>query len=202
MKIAIIGTGRVGTTLAEGFVAAGHDVVFGSRSPGEKEGLPAPVLTTAASVEGADVVVAAVPGRDTPWILREIGAPALAEKVLIDVGNALGDSFDLLYPNAGLGAALQAAFPRTKVVKTLNTVSAPLMAHPTALPQTAVFLSGDDADAKTLVAGLLEDLGWPAKSRIDLGDISTARATEHYFFLSMDIMRALRTTTYGIAVVS
>jgi predicted dinucleotide-binding enzyme len=202
MKIAIIGTGRVGNTLAEGFVAAGHDVVFGSRDPDDRPGLPVPVVTTTASVEGADVVVAAVPGRDTPAILREIGAAALAGKVLIDVGNALGDSFDLLYPNAGLGAALQAAFPQTRVVKTLNTVSAPLMAHPGAIPQTAVFLSGDDPDAKKVVAGLLEDLGWPAKARIDLGDISTARATEHYFFLSMDIGRALGTTTYGIAVVS
>ena len=43
MRIAILGTGRVAQTLAAGLVRAGHDVVFGSRDPGNRSGLPAPV---------------------------------------------------------------------------------------------------------------------------------------------------------------
>jgi predicted dinucleotide-binding enzyme len=86
------------------------------------------------------------------------------------------------------------------VVKTLNTVTAPLMANPGSIGPTNVFLSGNDAAAKATVAALLGDLGWTPESRMDLGDIGTARAPEHYIFLSMAFMRVLGTTSYGIAV--
>ena len=176
-------------------------MVFGSRTPEGKTGLAAPTLPAADAVDGAAVVVAAVPGSLSRQVLAEIGADALAGVVLVDVGNALSASFELQFPNGSLGATLQADFPLSKVVKTLNTVSAPLMAAPGTLPQTTVFLSGDDDDAKEIVGGLLADLGWPDASRIDLGDIASARGPEHYIFLSMLIARKLQTTVYGISVV-
>ena len=202
MKIAIIGTGRVGSTVGAGLVAAGHDVVFGSRTPGRQTGLAAPARPVAEAVVGAEVVIAAVPGSITRDVLADVGADALAGAVLIDVGNSLTEGFELSFPNGSLGATLQEDFPRSRVVKTLNTVSAPLMADPGRLPPTTVFLSGDDADAKAIVSGLLGDLGWPEESRIDLGGIATARGPEHYIFLSMLLARKLGTTDYGIAVIS
>jgi len=200
MKIAILGTGRVGKSLARGLGAAGHTVVFGSRDPDRADSSEAEVSGFADAVAGADVVVNAVPGSVALDTLRAIGRPALAGKVLIDIGNALAADFTLLFPNASLGAAIQAEFPETAVVKTLNTVTAPLMSNPQAVGPMTVFLSGDDASAKTVVSGLLGDLGWAPESRMDLGDIATARAPEHYIFLSMAIMRALGTTSYGIGV--
>jgi len=201
MRIAIIGTGRVGMALGQGFAGAGHDVVFGSRHPSQVTQLPGVVASPASAVAGAEVVVAAIPGRDTLASLRALGAPALAGKILIDVGNALTESFELIYPNASLGAALQAAFPETRVVKTLNTVQSSLMAHPGDVAPSTVFLSGDDGDAKRLVGELLGDLGWEDAARLDLGDISTARGPEHYIFLSMGIMRALGSTAYALSIV-
>ncbi|GAA1440442.1 NADPH-dependent F420 reductase [Leifsonia poae] len=202
MKIAIIGTGRVGRTLSAGFATAGHEVVLGSRDPDDRGDAPAPILPAADAVDGADIVVDAIPGNVAVPNLRELGRSALDGTILIDVGNALDERYGLVYPNASLGAALQAEFRHTRVVKTLNTVSAPLMTRPKDLPPTTVFLSGDDAEAKAIVGGLLGDLGWSAENRIDLGGIDTAHGPELYVFLSMEIMRAVGTPLYGISVVS
>lgn len=54
MKIAILGTGPVGTALGAAAIDAGHDVVFGSRTP-DKAGLPGPVATTTAAATSADL---------------------------------------------------------------------------------------------------------------------------------------------------
>lgn len=202
MDIAVLGTGNVGSVLGAGLSSAGHNVVHGSRDPGDKVGISVPVLSLKEAVASANVVVSALPGGSALGVLSEIGTDALADKVLVDVANALSGSFTLIYPNDSLGATLQAAFPQTSVVKTLNTVSAAVMANPAAIGSPAtVFLSGNDAASKELVSGLLSDLGWDADSQFDLGDISTARATEHYIFLSVGILTALNTTTYGIRVV-
>ena len=73
MRIAILGTGRVAQTLAAGLLRTGHDVVFGSRDPQNRTGLPAPVLASADAVVGADVVLNAVQGVDTIPLLTSIG---------------------------------------------------------------------------------------------------------------------------------
>jgi 8-hydroxy-5-deazaflavin:NADPH oxidoreductase len=81
-------------------------------------------------------------------------------------------------------------------------MSAPVMADPGALPApTTVFLSGNDAEAKRVVADLLVDLGWPTASHFDLGDVTTARGTEHYLLLFMGIFQATGTDEFGITLV-
>ncbi|MFD6698206.1 MULTISPECIES: NADPH-dependent F420 reductase [unclassified Microbacterium] len=200
MKIGVLGTGRVGRSIGQGLQAAGHEVVYGSRDPASSEPLGTAVVSLSEAVTDAEVVVSAIPGSVALDTLRAIGAPALAGRILMDIGNALAPDFTLIFPNASLGAAIQGEFPDTAVVKTLNTVTAPLMSNPGAIAPTSVFLSGDDASAKTTVAGLLTDLGWSDAARIDLGGIETARGPEHYIFLSMALMRTLGTTGYGIAV--
>ncbi len=66
----------------------------------------------------------------------------------------------------------------------------PVMTAPAALstPPTA-YLSGDDADAKNITAGLLGDLGWRPEWIEDLGDITTARATEALVLLVPHVLR-------------
>lgn len=66
---------------------------------------------------------------------------------------------------------------------------------------STVFLSGDDAEAKARVVALLEDLGWPADSRLDLGGIETSRGQEHFALLFLGIADALGTYTFNIRVV-
>ncbi len=190
MRIAILGTGTAGTTLATGLVAAGHDVVFGSRTPGTKTELPAPAAPIAEAIAVADLVVSALPGAVALSALTEL-KDLLAGHVLLDLGNAVTPQFDLVYPNASLGAAIQAALPQTKVVKSLNTLAIATLIAPEALSApTQLFLSGDDAEAKSSVAEVLVSLGWPAEQQLDLGGIETARGPEHWFLLFFGIMRA------------
>jgi predicted dinucleotide-binding enzyme len=62
-------------------------------------------------------------------------------------------------------------------VKTLNTMTAAVMVNPALVPgEHDVFVSGNDAGAKSRVTELLRSLGW--RNIIDLGDITTARGTE------------------------
>ncbi|WP_049579620.1 NADPH-dependent F420 reductase [Streptomyces sp. SBT349] len=200
MRIGLLGTGNVARALAAGWTAAGHDTVLGSRRPEEHRD-PAVTGLKEAAAHG-DVLVNATPGTVSGEILETIGAEALAGKVLIDIGVGFTDSMGLAHPDASLGELLQKAFPATSVVKTLCTVDARVMGNPGLLdgPST-VFLSGDDAEAKRTVGGLLEDLGWPESARLDLGGIATARGQEHFALLFLGIAGALDTYVFNVRVV-
>jgi hypothetical protein len=201
MHIAILGTGHMATTLGTALVGAGHDVTFGSRTPDAAGELPAPVLDHAGAIAGSDVVISALAAAhslSTLSALRE----SLDGRVLIDIGNAVDERLNLIYSDSSLGERLQLALPATKVVKTLNTVGGPIGVQPDLLSApTNVFLSGDQDDAKALVASLLTDLGWTPESQIDLGGISTAKAAEHYFLLFAALMGSLRSPAFNLAII-
>jgi 8-hydroxy-5-deazaflavin:NADPH oxidoreductase len=202
MRIAILGTGRVAQSLAAGLQRAGHDVVFGSRDPGNRTGLPAPVLGSADAVVGADLVLNAVQGVDTIPLLTSIGAGTLDGTVLWDIANAANPDFSLVIPDDSLGRRIQEAFPGLKVVKAGNHVAAVVVADPSTLPApTTLFLCGDDAGAKEVVSGLLIDLGWPRDSLFDLGGIANAYGQEHYLALFGTMLQTLGTPYFNIAIV-
>jgi 8-hydroxy-5-deazaflavin:NADPH oxidoreductase len=201
MHIAVLGTGHMATTLAGGFLAAGHTVTFGSRSPEQHTDLAGPVLDTASAIRDADLVVNALQAAYTLDTLPAF-ADVLSGKVLVDIGNAVTPQFELMYPEVSLGEQLQAALPNTRVVKSLNTVAGTVAVAPEDLSEpTTVFLSGDDADAKALVSGLLADLGWGSDRQVDLGGIATARGAEHYFLLFVAIMQGFQGAPFNIRVV-
>ena len=128
-------------------------------------------------------------------------------KILVDVSNATerteGGPGPLVYPGSSLAEHLQEALPDTRVVKTLNTMLFMVMTAPGSLshPATA-FLSGDDADAKATVLGLLADLGWPAEQVLDLGGVATARGPEALILLVPDVLRARGFAPVAISIVS
>ncbi len=200
MRIAVLGTGHMGSTLGAGFIGAGHDVVFGSRDSSRASGLPAPALGHVEAIAGSDVVVSALAAAHSLATLTPL-RESLADRVLIDIGNAVDEHMDLMYTDSSLGERLQLALPDARVVKTLSTVGGPIGVNPTLLSApTNVFLSGDDAAAKGVVGSLLTDLGWAANRQVDLGGITTARAVEHYFLLFAALIGALRTPTFNIAI--
>ena len=87
-------------------------------------------------------------------------------------------------------------------MKTLNTVTASLIVNPEQLAagEHHIFVSGNDAEAKTQVASLLSTwFGW--KHIIDLGDITTARGTEMYLPFWVRLWGALGTGIFNIQVV-
>ena len=202
MQIGIIGTGNVAQTLARRWLAAGHKITYGSRDPAAKGDLGAPVEPLADAVANNHVLVNATPGSASLEIAEEVGAPAFAGKVLVDVANAVTPSFELVYPNSSLAERLQAALPQAHVVKTMNTGAMMVMAEPASVPPSTVFVSGDDAAAKATTASLLRDLGWPADSIADLGGVESARGPEHFVLMFSAISRSLGTPKFNIRVVT
>jgi 8-hydroxy-5-deazaflavin:NADPH oxidoreductase len=217
MRIAVLGTGVVGRTLAAGLTALGHQVTVGTRDPAATldrgdEALTAwradhedlGIVPFADAVVGADLVVNATNGAATLDVLDQVGE-SLDGRILVDVSNPL--DFSRGFPPTlfvedtdSLAEQVQAAHPRAHVVKTLNTVTADLMVRPDLLDEAStVFVSGDDADAKAVVTGLLHELGHT--DVLDLGDLSTARGTEMYLALWVRAMGALGTPLFNIRVV-
>lgn len=86
------------------------------------------------------------------------------------------------------------------VVKTLNTMNAAIMIDPQRVAggEHTVFVSGDDADAKTVVSRLLGELGWT--DILDLGDLSTARGPEMVLPLWVRTFGALGTPEFQLKV--
>ncbi|MGW5868876.1 NADPH-dependent F420 reductase [Streptomyces sp. NPDC055239] len=206
MRIGLLGTGNVARALATGWQAAGHDVVLGSRHPKERGGAEAlgefAVVGLAEAAEHGEVLVNATPGTASMDVLNEIGAGALAGKLLVDIGVGFTEGMELSHPNYSLSEEIQAAFPETPVVKTLATVDSVVMKDPGSLEETGtIFLSGDDAAAKRTTRQLLGDLGWPDASQLDLGGIGTARGQEHFALLFMGVAEAIGSYGFGIKVV-
>lgn len=190
MRIAIIGAGNVGAGLARAAHAAGHDVVLTAahankaRAAAEATGARAAESNTAA-VEGAQLVVLAVPGNAAPAVAAEL-APALGGAVVVDATNPLNDTYsDLAIAGTSGAEAVQAAVGDVPVVKALNTVFASRYATPTedGAP-LQVLMAGDDADAKARVAELATSLGF---APVDAGGLRLARSLEEIAFLDITL---------------
>ncbi|MEU3739787.1 NAD(P)-binding domain-containing protein [Streptomyces sp. NPDC032198] len=200
-SIGILGAGRVGTNLADKLASAGHHVTLGLRSPKEPTAAPAEDIDPRISYSDqrtaartAEIVINATPGDSALERLTDLRTE-LAGKILVDVSNATRDAADglpgeLCYPGSSLAEQLQAALPGTRVVKTLNTMLFMVMTAPQILatPPTA-YVSGNDEHAKKTVTSLLADLDWQPAWIEDLGDISTARATEAMILVVPHILR-------------
>lgn len=190
MRIAIIGAGNVGGGLATAATTAGHEVVLSATDPTHAQETAAPAGATAAAsnaqaVEGADVVVLAVPGSAVAGVAADLGE-SLAGKVVVDATNPLNETFTGL-TTSGVSAAelLQEQLPGAAVVKSLNTVFASRYADPTegGAPLDAL-LAGDDAAAKATVARLVESLGLHP---VDAGALRMARTLEEIAFLNISL---------------
>lgn len=189
MRIAIIGTGNVGSAIALGLKGRGHDVMLGARMPEAPdvaalaERVGARAALPAAAAAASDLVILAL-----PWGAAEEAIGALGDlsgKVVIDCMNPLGmvdGALGLTMGHTTSGGEIVAGWlPRAHVVKTLNQVGAEVMARTSSLPHRPVMLmAGDSDEAKAQVADLLADLGF---APLDAGDISKARLLEPFGML-------------------
>lgn len=225
MKIAVLGTGTVGRTLAGALSALGHDVVVGTRDPRETFARSTPsamgappfnewhasnqhiaLETFADAAAAAELIVNATDGAGTLSALSSADSANLSGKVILDVSNPLDFSQGmppLLNPvNTDSNAErIQRAFPDARVVKSLNTMNAGLMVDPGRLGggDHSVFVSGDDANAKNTVTGLLRELGH--RDIIDLGDITTARGAEMMLPVWLRLYGVLGTLDFNFKIV-
>jgi predicted dinucleotide-binding enzyme len=154
----------------------------------------------------AELVVNATNGAVSLDALEAAGADNLSGKVLLDIANPLDFSQGMpptlfVKDTDSLGEQIQRAFPAARVVKTLNTMNAHLMAHPKTLADGdhSVFVSGDDAQAKQTVVDLLTSLGHT--DVVDLGDITTARGTEMMLPVWLRLWGSLGTPAFNFKIV-
>lgn len=214
MRIAVLGTGVVGRTLASALLSNGHEVRLGSRTAGneaavgwaEEIGGPASEGTFADAAGFGELVINATAGAASLEALEMAGAEQLAGKVLIDVANPLDKSRGMpptltVCNDDSLGEQIQRALPDVRVVKTLNTVTAAVMVDPTLIEgQHTMFVAGDDAEAKAQANELLQELGWPVSSILDLGGISAARGMEMYMALWLRLWGITGAAVFNIGV--
>lgn len=226
MKIGILGTGVVGQTIAEKLVQLGHQVMIGTRSKEntlakkDKDTFGRPPFsewhknnsqiklgTLSETASFGEFLVNATQGVGSVEALKSAGENNLADKILLDISNPLDFSKGMppslsICNTDSLGEQIQKVFPKTKVVKSLNTLNANLMVKPMLLPEsTNIFLNGNDASAKTEVKKLLTSFGWDAKDIIDMGDISTARGTEQLLPIWVRLWGALQTPMFNFKIV-
>ena len=199
MRIAVLGTGMVGRALSGKLAELGHDVKVGSRTEGDGS-----VVFANAAAHG-EVVFNCTSGAASLEALAAAGEDNLAGKTLIDVANPLDFSGGgpALFTDTtdSLAERIQAAFPAAHVVKTLNTINCNLMVDAASVPgDHVVFVCGNDAAAKEQTTGLLAEFGWTAGRVIDLGDITGARATEHYLMLWLRLMGKVGGPNFNISV--
>ena len=227
MKIGIIGSGIVGQTLGGKLLEVGNEVMISSRDTSRAKdsgrfklpsvdqwvkdrrakGQKASGGSFRDAARFGEVVINATPGKISVEALKTAGRENLKGKVLVELANPLEFSktggMTLTVANSdSLAESIQRAFPEAKVVKALNTVSAPVMVNPGALKgDHTLFVAGNDEAAKRWVEETLikQWLGW--RTVIDLGDLTGARGMEMYLHLWIKLLGKLGGPMFNINVV-
>jgi len=188
--VGIIGAGRLGQAMARTALRAGRPVVIAnSRGPGSLTSVVSTLgkgvsAGTADQAAAARIVIIAAPWDRVPDALRGL---EWNDQIVIDATNdwSAGDL------NGRTSSELVAGLvPGAPVVKAGNTLGADVLGSD---PQQAggrrvIFVSGDDADAKSAVASLFEDAGFAA---IDLGNLATGGAMQqiHHPLAGLNLIR-------------
>ena len=188
--VSILGTGTMGPAIAGVVTKGGNTVELFNQSDADK-----PVT--------GEVVVLAVPHSALADIAAQRGSQ-LAGRVVVDITNPLDfETFDgLVVPADGSATAeLAAALPDSRVLKAFNTnFGATLASGTVGDVTTTVLIAGDDAEAKSLLAGIVTAGGLHA---IDAGSLRRARELEALGFLQISLAAAERIPwTAGFAVIA
>ncbi len=187
-KIAVLGSGVVGQTLADGCLRHGYNVMRGSREPAKlgdwkkASGARASVGTFAEAAAFGELVLLAVKGTAAESAIDLCGA-ALSGKTVLDATNPIADKPPVkgvlhFFTNLdeSLMERLQKRVPAARFVKAFSCTGNANMINPQfpGGPPT-MFICGNDAAAKAEAKALLEKFGWEIA---DMGGAEAARAIE------------------------
>lgn len=183
MNIGIIGSGNMGSGLGRIWAAKGHEVIFSYSRSQEKlnslaASMPNAKAGTPAEAAQADVILLSVRWPDVPDALKQAGT--LNNKIVIDCTNPLNSDLSGLVIGHMTSAAEEIArmAPGARVVKAFNTAFAQVYEEKSRLfgsRRASMFFCGDDAEAKTVVAKLISDVGFDP---VDCGPLTAARLLE------------------------
>jgi predicted dinucleotide-binding enzyme len=187
MKIGILGSGEVGLKLGESFIATGHSIKIGTRSPEKvapwiaKHDNNAAVGSFEDAASFGELIVLATLWDGTPSALQLACVKNFSGKVVVDVTNPLdfskGVPPDLAVGHTDSGGeTVQRLLPEARVVKAFNIVGNTHMFKPDfpGGPPT-MFICGNDERAKMLVKEILDAFGWEI---VDIGGIKGSRVLE------------------------
>ena len=193
MNIGILGAGRVGGTLGRLWTSKGHQVMFGVRDPnGSKTqalladiGPAARAGSPAEAVAFGDVALLAVSWAGAREVIEQAGP--WTGKILIDATNRLAPPTPDDAPSAAEDVARWAM--NARVVKAFNaTGSGNMTAAPYGTQKVDIFLCGDDALAKAVVADLIVGSGFDP---VDCGPLANASLVESLAKLWMQLAFAM-----------
>ncbi len=181
-KVAIVGSGVVGKTLAQGFKKHGYEVIMGSRDGQPVEGFDGEFGKFEEVVKDAKIVVLAVKGSAAEEVVSSL-KDNLSGKVVIDTTNPIAQEppengvlrFFTSLDNS-LMERLQKKAPGAYFVKAFNSVGNAVMVNPDFGGETpSMFICGNSEEAKKEVGQILEKFGWEVE---DMGMVESARAIE------------------------
>jgi 8-hydroxy-5-deazaflavin:NADPH oxidoreductase len=162
MKIAVIGSGNVGGALAQGWVRAGHEIIFGVRNKAEfkgnrlNESKNITVTSIPEAVKKSDVIVIAAVPQAVQSIAEAMGD--VSNKVIIDAMNSVRVKPE---PYSNTTEALMQLTNCKDIVKCFNTTGAENMADPVYQGKGIdMFYAGDSDKAKQVATQLAKDLGF------------------------------------------
>jgi hypothetical protein len=186
-KVAILGSGPVGDTLSNGFLAHGHAVMRGSRDPAKLEAWKqaakgeAAIGTFQQAAAWGEIVVTALKGTAAEAVVKSCAAE-LAGKLVMDTTNPIAEAPPqngvILYftqQNDSLMEHLQKAAPQAHFVKAWSCVGGVMMVNPKLPATPTMFICGNDAGAKQRASEILTQFGWDA---LDMGGVEAARPIE------------------------
>ncbi len=183
MRIGIIGAGHIGSNAGRLFAAAGHEVLFSFArnqedltARAEAVGPQAQAGTPAEAVAFGEVVMLSVPWRSIDEALAQAGS--LAGKIVIDTTNQFGPGGVVELPGGMSAAEYITRAARARLVKAYNTLTAEFQTEAAgrAGPDRVVlFYAGENAEAKQVVAQMIEDSGFTA---VDMGGWAMVRYME------------------------
>jgi predicted dinucleotide-binding enzyme len=169
--IGLIGAGNIGGQLARLSVASGYNVVLSnSRGPEtlaelvEELGPKARAATAEEAAAAGDLVIVTIPLK----AYQSVPVAPLEDKIVIDTNNYYpqrdGHIAELDDRSTTSAALLQKHLPISRVVKAFNHIEAAKLTSEAQLPGTenrrALAIFGDNGDAKTIVASLIDGFGF------------------------------------------
>jgi predicted dinucleotide-binding enzyme len=187
MKIGVIGSGRIGSTIGGLWVKAGHEVMFSDRDPEQVkraiDGLgpdlkpKARAGSVAEAAAFGDAVLIAVPYAALPAVQQQVGTQ-LQGKVVVDPNNPVASRDGEMGAQArekGAGVSTAALLPGTRVVRAFNSWGYTVMAREAnrPAPRMAIPVAADDAGALKLGMQLVADAGFDP---VAAGSLAASRA--------------------------
>ena len=214
-KIAVLGTGIVGQTIAKKLVELGYLVTMGSRTANNDKAVNFTSTNKNAQngtfedvVKSSDIIFNCTAGNISLEVLKFAGLENFKNKILIDISNPL--DFSNGFPptlsicnDNSIAQEIQKLLPDCFVVKALNTMNCDIMVNPSSINNGDhnTFIAGNDENSKSKVIELLNEFGWSSENIIDLGDITNAIGLEMYLPLWLRIFGATKTGAFNIKIV-